>query len=555
MQRAKPNMAWLVAVLAIGCTGASAADSGRIDEAAAASIVPAPSIVWRPAADGQRGRRATALALEPGSERLAIGDEQGVRLGAVGGVLRRVLHRGPVRDLAFLPAGGLLVATEGGLYRIDAVGPKAPIAPGPGASARSVQRVAVLPGLDAAHAGVFAAATDAGVFVSADEQNWQRLSGNLPTGPATALALRRDHAVVSCWTVVGGQLWRIDLAERSGRIEALEFRRETIAFAGRERGAVDVVSDLPEADIAVVFPKLIALRRADSPPGSWEIVRPELPAGGELWRLGHGAGLYWLATDRGLLLAGSLRGPWRRASAPVGTSSVQAAVGSSAAIYVAANAGIFGGRVAPERLASTPGVIASGFVPVPVTEFSSPTASDEVVAAGEPAVGEVHRVAIRYLGLDRTRLEALREGVGRRGWLPIVVLRGDGDWDRSRTTDYDQAFLSGETRHLIDIDRDRGDSYGVSLTLSWDLGDIAYEPESLDVSHETREVIELRDDVLDEITQLYFERRRVLAALAASVDLPSAASLQLRLRASELAAGIDAWTGGWFSERLDASTP
>ena len=95
----------------------------------------------------------------------------------------------------------------------------------------------------------------------------------------------------------------------------------------------------------------------------------------------------------------------------------------------------------------------------------------------------------------------------------------------------------------------------MSLTLSWDLGDIAYEPESIDVSHETREVIELRDDVLDEITQLYFERRRVLAALAASADPPSADSLQLRLRASELAAGIDAWTGGWFSERLDTSTP
>ena len=134
------------------------------------------------------------------------------------------------------------------------------------------------------------------------------------------------------------------------------------------------------------------------------------------------------------------------------------------------------------------------------------TAPDEGVAVGEPAVGEVHRVAIRYLGLGRTRLEALRDGVSRRGWLPIVILRGDGDWDRSRATDYDQAFLSGETRHLIDIDRDRGDAYGVSLTLSWDLGDIAYEPESIDVSHETREVIELRDDVLDEITQLLESR-------------------------------------------------
>jgi len=383
--------------------------------------------------------------------------------------------------------------------------------------------------------------------VSADELNWQRLSGNLPAGPATALALRRDRDGLACWTVVGGQLWRIDLAVRSGRIEVLAFRREMIAFAGRDRSAVDVVSDLPEAAVAVVFPKQIALRR-DATADSWEIIRPELPAGGELWRLGHGAGLYWLATDRGLLVAGSLRGPWRRTSAPVGTSSIQAAVGSATAIYVAANAGIFGGRVAPTLIA--PAQVASD----PAPEASSPPASDERAAgSGEPPVGEVHRVAIRYLGLGRARLEALREGVRRRGWLPIVVLRGDGDWDRSRTTDYDQAFLSGETRHLIDSDLDRGDSYGVSLALSWDLADIAYEPESIDVSHETREVIELRDDVLDEITQLYFERRRVLAALAASGDPTAADAMQLRLRASELAAGIDAWTGGWFSERLHPS--
>ena len=52
--------------------------------------------------------------------------------------------------------------------------------------------------------------------------------------------------------------------------------------------------------------------------------------------------------------------------------------------------------------------------------------------------------------------------------------------------------------------------------LRWELGDLAYNPEAIDVSHEAREVIELRDEVLDEVTQLYFERRRVLLALSAA---------------------------------------
>jgi len=96
-------------------------------------------------------------------------------------------------------------------------------------------------------------------------------------------------------------------------------------------------------------------------------------------------------------------------------------------------------------------------------------------------------------------------------------------------------------------------SLELQLVVSWDLGDIAYHPESIDVSHEAREIIELRDDVLDEITQLYFERRRVLAALALQPDALVAGELQLR--AAQLAAGIDAWTGGWFGRQLANSTP
>jgi hypothetical protein len=59
--------------------------------------------------------------------------------------------------------------------------------------------------------------------------------------------------------------------------------------------------------------------------------------------------------------------------------------------------------------------------------------------------------------------------------------------------------------------------------------------------------------VLDEITQLYYERRRVLAELSGAGD--SAAALRLRLRADELAAGIDAWTGGWFGRHTQRLAP
>ena len=59
--------------------------------------------------------------------------------------------------------------------------------------------------------------------------------------------------------------------------------------------------------------------------------------------------------------------------------------------------------------------------------------------------------------------------------------------------------------------------------------------------------------MLDEITQLYFERRRALVDLASERD-PLAAARQ-RVRADELAAGLDAWTGGWWSAQLERLSP
>ena len=107
----------------------------------------------------------------------------------------------------------------------------------------------------------------------------------------------------------------------------------------------------------------------------------------------------------------------------------------------------------------------------------------------------------------------------------------------------------------FDRERQRSRGFEASLALTWDLGDIVYHPESVDVSREVRELVELRDDVLDELRHLYFERRRVLLELLVlPADRPVEAA-RLRLRADELAAGIDAWTGGWFGRRAVRAAP
>jgi hypothetical protein len=184
-------------------------------------------------------------------------------------------------------------------------------------------------------------------------------------------------------------------------------------------------------------------------------------------------------------------------------------------------------------------------------------ARDPVVAS-DPPVLAVQRAALRYLGLEADYLRDLRRGIGRRGMLPLVSVRLGGSFDRDSTDDYDEAFLSGAKRHLRDRDWRRGRDFDANLLLTWDLGDLAYNPEAVDLSREARQLVSLRDDVLDQINQAYFERQALLSALEAPFgegEQGEVERLKLQLRADELAAGLDGWTGGWFGQQSEGGKP
>ena len=62
--------------------------------------------------------------------------------------------------------------------------------------------------------------------------------------------------------------------------------------------------------------------------------------------------------------------------------------------------------------------------------------------------------------------------------------------------------------------------------------------------------MQLRDDILDEITRTYFERRRLQIDSYMSPPEDLKLKLEKELRIQELTADLDALTGGCFSERL-----
>jgi hypothetical protein len=374
-----------------------------------------------------------------------------------------------------------------------------------------------------------------GVFVGPENGTLAAAREGFPAGPVTAIALhRRSDAPteLELWASVEGELWRVAVSA-SGALGTAQ----RVALAGA--GAGSPIVDLAPAGEDGRLVALGADWAAAEPEGdaAWPAQKLALPPGTEARRLAAARERLWLATDRGLLEATGLAGPWRRSGAPVGSAATTALAAGEGALVAATEQGVFTGALAP---------------PVAAAAAGAPDAGNGHVRwdprPGEPSVQTVQRAALSYLDLGPGRMRALYRRASWRGWLPTVELEAGRALAHTSESASDQVvFASGLRDELRDTARDRSFDSEVFLSLSWELGDAVFPSETIDVSKEAREVIELRDDVLDEITQLYFERRRVLLQLAALGTDAGEEAARLRLRADELAAGLDAWTGGWFS--------
>ncbi len=492
---------------------------------AAVASPEAGAIGWRSHPTLPGVRDAEALAYDAPGGRIALGDARGVWLVAGEGAPRRILGRGPVRDLLFRPGGELLAATDRGLFAIGADGRVRSLRLGAGSKASRARRLAAL-------GPVVVAGTEEGVFAARDGATFARLDAGLPGGPVDALALRPIEGGLELWSASGGALRQAALRVEGEALRAGDVQTPAIGDGPGARAALDVAVERGAAEVVVLSAEHVAIRRGSV----WRSVPLQLPAGARARRLGSGAGRLWIATDGGVGEASAWEGPWRRARPPAGSAAALALAGDGARVLALGARGLLEGAPAS---ASDPAS------PAPAT---ADLAADDYLLRlrGEPSIQQVHAAALRWLALGPERMRPLERGVDRRGWLPELEIRGGAGRGRHRRWFEDQAQSSGAVFDLFDRETDRASDYEAAVILQWSLGELVFNPDAIDVSREAREIVELRDEVLDEVTQLYFERRRVLLALrAAPADGDERA--RLRLRADELAAGLDAWTGGFFS--------
>lgn len=582
----------LIPVLWLGFAGSSRALALGRGGSGESSGVGSEAWLWQKVTVAGAEGPLLAVTADPSGSRVAVADAQGALLGnwtdpgAGPGGWRRVARVGGIRDLHFDGDGALWIASLEGLWHLDPAGRLEERSPGPGQAARRVARVI--------SSGELRVAVGAGgAFLSTGGGGWRRLLDGLPLGSFHAAGLAQQPAAGQSvagaggapddarrwvlWLLADRELWRVDLERTGEGLEAAPGRRVRIPGRPLEGVPSDLFLDLLGSELVIVYPRALAR----SLPGRvgplrWEIDYPVWPAGASALRIvagvvtGNAAGAIqirapgargraWLATDGGLLSANSLLGPWRRAGSPLAGMPIAGIapgrVGGQAFALAAGPGGLYRGH--PPILGAAVGP-APGPVPGPVLGPALGAAPGKEKPGGPgcpaaaPSLVRVHAEALRRSGLGPDYFRSLRAGLGRRGWWPALALRAGGGADHDRESGWDQSFTYGELHDLLDRSDDRSGGFDASITLAWDLGDLAYPADAPELSREARQIISLRDNVLDELTQLYFDRRRALLALNSQPDKDAPEAELLRLRAEELAAGLDAWTGGWFSAALSA---
>jgi len=85
--------------------------------------------------------------------------------------------------------------------------------------------------------------------------------------------------------------------------------------------------------------------------------------------------------------------------------------------------------------------------------------------------------------------------------------------------------------------------------LTWNLGEYVWNYHQTSIDVRSRLMVQLRNDILDQVTKLYFERLRLKYELTQNTENSKQTDLKY-LRLAELTANIDALTDGYLSRNI-----
>lgn len=145
-----------------------------------------------------------------------------------------------------------------------------------------------------------------------------------------------------------------------------------------------------------------------------------------------------------------------------------------------------------------------------------------------PSLVEVQQAALHRAGIDPGHARRTLRRARAAAAAPRVSVQFDHRLDRGWALDQ-------EAGSADELSNDAGNQSVLRVDASWDLDRLVFSPDELRVTRTTLDLADWRQRVLIEVTQLYFERQRLLLEdrLAPAGDLETALDRAMRLREVE----------------------
>ncbi len=175
------------------------------------------------------------------------------------------------------------------------------------------------------------------------------------------------------------------------------------------------------------------------------------------------------------------------------------------------------------------------------------TSVDEVMAefSSEPDIRSVQAMSMRYSKTNPELMEKWLSASQRAYALPKVNLQYEKQLDEGTRYDY-VAGADGNAEPQTDYVQ-IGNDDKVVVKLEWRLDKLVMSSEQIRVINETGKANKMREKVLDEVTRLYFDRRRLQVDNLLNPPSSLQDQIEMELRLQEMTANLDALTGGEFS--------
>ncbi len=426
------------------------------------------------------------------------------------------------------------LATSNGLFRsTDGGGAWDRIFKGIGEGERGINSVSVNP----LNTSIIYAGTDKGIFESEDKgENWRNISSGIVNAGVKFIAINPAKPSILYIAATAGAFKTEDRGKHWERIFVTSKAAEETAEEAGESESYDSEYGAAEGEYSISEVNCIAI----SPLNAETI---------------------YLGTQNGVFVSKDAGKEWRKLSS-AGLENEQIkfiaiSCSESPFIYAAAGKGVFKfdetaqiwqkiykgitaesiNMIAFDARGNNLWAAGSGGIFKVVSQNKNAIDSKEnplSAFSAEPTIKDVQHAAIKYAEVEPEKIKGWRRGAMFRSLFPELNVGYD------KTVDYD----SGSDKYYIG-------PYDWGVDVTWDLADLIWNPYQKDIDVRSRLMVQLRDDVLDEVTHLYYERRRLRTEMLLSPPADERAKIDKELRLEELTAGIDALTGGYFSQALN----